>query len=80
MSKQIVAAVTRKLLHLCFGVFKNAEPFNPNQPAGAPATPVGDTRRLSLASSLAMRGIPPGPLVQGQRQDAPSRWLVDLAG
>lgn len=32
--KQIVAAAMRKLLHLCFGVLKNAQPFNPNQPAG----------------------------------------------
>lgn len=32
--KQIVAAAMRKLLHLCFGVLKNAQPFNPNPPAG----------------------------------------------
>ena len=28
--KQIVAAAMRKLLHLCFGVLKNAKPFNPS--------------------------------------------------
>ena len=32
--KQIVAAAMRKLLHLCFGVLKNAKPFNLNQRAG----------------------------------------------
>jgi transposase len=32
--KQIVAAAMRKLLHLCFGVLKNATPFNPNHSAG----------------------------------------------